>query len=100
MKYLRRRGRSSLRRACLLLGMSRSVVGYVARRRRGETMLVKKIHELAVRNGRYGYRRVAVLLRREGWKVNRKRVHRIWKSEGLGLPRRRPKRRGWAQWEK
>ncbi len=93
MKYLRRRGRSSLRRACLLLGMSRSVVGYVARRRRDETMLVKKIHELAVRNGRYGYRRVAVLLRREGWKVNRKRVHRIWKSEGLGLLRRRPKRR-------
>jgi transposase InsO family protein len=93
VKYLRRRGRSSLRRACLLLGMSRSVVGYVARRRWDETMLVKKIHELAVRNGRYGYRRVAVLLRREGWKVNRKRVHRIWKSEGLGLLRRRPKRR-------
>ena len=56
-------------------------------------MLIRRIHELAIRHGRYGYRRVTVLLRREGWKVNRKRVHRIWKSEGLGLPRRRPKRR-------
>ena len=56
-------------------------------------MLIRRIHELAIRHGRYGYRRVTVLLRREGWKVNRKRVHRIWKSEGLGLQRRRPKRR-------
>jgi len=56
-------------------------------------MLIRRIHELAIRHGRYGYRRVTVLLRREGWKVNRKRVHRIWKSEGLGLPRRRPTRR-------
>jgi transposase InsO family protein len=56
-------------------------------------MLIKKIHKLAIRNGRYGYRRIAVLLRREGWKVNRKRVHRIWKAEGLSLPLRRPRRR-------
>ena len=55
--------------------------------------LVSKIHQLSIRHGRYGYRRIAVLLRREGWKVNRKRVHRIWKAEGLSLPLRRPKRR-------
>ena len=76
-----------------MVGVSRSVVRYVARKRQDEARLVKKIHELAIRNSRYGYRRITVLLRRGGFRVNRKRVHRIWKSEGLGLPRRRPKRR-------
>lgn len=66
---------------------------YVTRKRISEAMLIRRIHELAIRHGRYGYRRVAVLLRREGFKVNNKRVHRIWKSEGLGLSKRRPKRR-------
>ncbi len=66
---------------------------YAARRRQDEAMLVKKIHELAVRRSRYGYRRITVLLRREGLRVNRKRVHRIWKAEGLSLPLRRPRRR-------
>ena len=66
---------------------------YIARQRRDEADLIKKIHKLAIHHSRYGYRRIAVLLRRGGWQVNRKRVHRIWKSEGLGLPRRRPKRR-------
>jgi len=85
--------RCSERRACRLVGMSRSVVRYAARERGDEVELVSKIHELAVGHGRYGYRRVTVLLRREGWKVNRKRVHRIWKAEGLSLPLRRPRRR-------
>ena len=66
---------------------------YIARKRRDEAKLVRKIHTLAIGNGRYGYRRITVLLRREGWKVNRKRVHRIWKAEGLSLPLRRPRRR-------
>jgi len=68
-------------------------VSYIARRRRDEVELIKKIHKLAIRNSRYGYCRITVLLRREGWRINRKRVHRIWKSEGLGLPQRRSKRR-------
>ena len=42
--------------------MSRSVVGYPARRRSDEAELVRKIHKLAVRKSRYGYRRIAVLL--------------------------------------
>ena len=93
VQQMRKRGRCSLRRACLLVGMSRSVVGYPARRRSDEAELVRKIHKLAVRKSRYGYRRIAVLLRREGLRVNRKRVHRIWKAEGLSLPLRRPRRR-------
>jgi len=92
-RYLTGQGKCSQRRACMVVGESRSVVRYVARKRQDEARLVKKIHELAIRHGRYGYRRIAVLLRREGWKVNRKRVHRIWKAEGLSLPLRRPRRR-------
>ena len=93
VKYLVKQRRSSQRRACVVVGLSRSLVRYIARRRRDEAELIKKIHKLAIRNSRYGYRRITVLLRREGFRVNKKRVHRIWKSEGLGLPRRRPKRR-------
>ena len=93
MKCLVDQRRCSERRACRLVGMSRSVVRYAARKQGDEVELVSKIHELAVGHGRYGYRRVTVLLRREGWKVNRKRAHRIWKAEGLSLPLRRPRRR-------
>ena len=76
-----------------MVGLSRSLLKYIVRKPRDEAKLVRKIHDLAIRNGRYGYRRITVLLRREGWKVNRKRVHRIWKAEGLSLPLRRPRRR-------
>ncbi len=93
VKHLSKQGKCSQRRACVAVGVSRSVVRYVARKRQDEARLIKKIRKLAVRNSRYGYRRITVLLRREGFRVNKKRVHRIWKSEGLGLPRRRPKRR-------
>lgn len=88
-----KQGMCSHRRACTVVGLSRSLLKYIARRRGDEAKLVRKIHALAIRNGRYGYRRITVLLRREGWKVNRKRVHRIWKAEGLGLSLRRPRRR-------
>lgn len=50
------------------------------------------IVELAIRYGRYGYRRIAALLRAEGWRVNVKRVARIWRGEGLKVPKRQPKR--------
>jgi len=93
VKYLTKAGKCSEWRACVVVGLCRSLVRYIARRSKNEAMLIKEIHKLAIRHSRYGYRRIAVLLRREGWKVNRKRVHRIWKSEGLGLPRRQPKRR-------
>jgi putative transposase len=93
VKYLVKRDRCSQRRACFVLGIPRSPVRYTARCHPDEAELVRKIHKLAIRNGRYGYRRITVLLQREGSKINRKRVHRIWKAEGLSLPLRRPKRR-------
>ena len=55
--------------------------------------MTERIKELAKEHGRYGYRRVTALLHREGEEINIKRVHRIWKSEGLTLPVRRPNRR-------
>ena len=47
---------------------------------------------LAERYGRYGYRRITALLRRQGWRVNHKRVERIWRQEGLKVPQKQPKR--------
>jgi len=51
-----------------------------------------RIVELATSYGWYGYRRITALLRREGWRVNHKRVERIWRQEGLKVPKRQPKR--------
>lgn len=50
------------------------------------------IVQLAEQYGRYGYRRVTALLRRDGWHVNQKRVYRIWRREGLKVPQKQPKR--------
>ena len=47
---------------------------------------------LAVEYGRYGYRRITALLRADGWRVNHKRVERIWRQEGLKVPAMHPKR--------
>jgi transposase InsO family protein len=57
-----------------------------------EPRLIRRIIELACTYGRYGYRRITAMLRGEGWRVNHKRVERIWRQEGLKVPRRQPKR--------
>jgi putative transposase len=54
--------------------------------------LVARIVELASQFGRYGYRRINGLLNMEGWQVNHKRVERIWRKEGLKVPKKQPKR--------
>jgi putative transposase len=92
IRYLTQRGRCSRRRACVVPGMSGSLLQYVAERRRGEAVSIRRILHLASRNGRYGYRLIAMLLRRDDWEVNRKRVHRIWKAEGFRLLLRRARR--------
>ncbi len=58
-----------------------------------EPRLVRDMVRLATRFGRYGYRRVTELLCWEGWKVNHKRVERLWRREGLKVPQKQPKRR-------
>jgi putative transposase len=53
---------------------------------------VERIIDMACQYGRYGYRRITALLRNEGWQVNHKRVERIWRQEGLKVPKKQPKR--------
>ena len=91
--HLVRDGHCSERRACRLLEIPRASVRYRPRPRNGEEALRQRLHTLAHRHRRYGYRRVAAILRREGFAVNVKRVHRLWKEAGLGLRRKRPKKR-------
>lgn len=83
----------SQRRACGVLAQFRSTQRYRGQPRDGETLLVKRMVELACQYGRYGYRRITALLKSEGWKVNHKRVERLWRREGLKVPSRQPKRK-------
>ena len=82
----------SERRACRVLGQHRSAQRHIPRGRDDEDRLVADMIELARRYGRYGYRRIAALLRDAGWLVNDKRVERLWRREGLKVPAKQPKR--------
>ena len=82
----------SERRACRVLGQHRSTQRKPRRPRVDEAALTADIIRLAEQYGRYGYRRITALLRREGWVVNAKRVERIWRREGLKVPQKQPKR--------
>ena len=94
MKEVRERGTHSERRACRVVGVSRSTVRYEpVPEPEANVELRKRIKTLARRRKRFGYRRIHAILVREGWRVNRKRVHRIWKEEGLQVPRKRRRRR-------
>ena len=82
----------SQRRACRVLNQARSTQRQRPKVRDDEPRLLCRIIELACQYGRYGYRRITALLRREGWKVNYKRVHRLWRQAGLKVPSKQPKR--------
>jgi transposase InsO family protein len=76
-----------------VLGQSRST----QRRQRhipaDEPRLVRELIGLATQYGRYGYRRVTKMLQAQGWRVNHKRIERLWRQEGLKVPQKQPKRR-------
>ena len=80
------------RRACAVVGQHRSTQRKRPCGRPDEDALTGDIVRLASRYGRYGYRRITALLRSDGWHVNAKRVERIWRREGLKVPRKHPKR--------
>ncbi len=82
----------SERRACRVLGPARTTQRHSLHIKSDEERLVARIIELATRYGRYGYRRITALLKQEGWKVNHKRVERIWRREGLKVPKKQSKR--------
>jgi transposase InsO family protein len=83
----------SERRACNVLDQPRSTQRHVARVSDDEEALTKRLVELAEQYGRYGYRMITGFLRNEGWRVNHKRVERIWSKEGLKVPKKQPKRK-------
>ena len=80
------------RRACRVLGQHRSTQRKPPGTPDDEAGLTAAIIALATRYGRYGYRRITALLREAGWAVNRKRVERIWRREGLKVPAKQPKK--------
>src|ERR1700740_3585344 len=82
----------SIPRACPALPGARSTYHYRSKRA-GQAPLSKRIKEIAETRVRYGYRRIHVLLRREGWRVNAKRVCRLYREQGLQLRNKSPKRR-------
>lgn len=75
-----------------MLGQHRSTQRHVPKSKDEEDRLVADMIELARQYGRYGYRRIAALLRQAGWQVNDKRVERLWRREGLKVPYKQPKR--------
>ena len=84
--------RLSERRACGLVGLGRSTCRYQTRRAEWPA-LRERLHALAAERRRFGYRRLYVRLRREGYRVNLKRVYRLYRDEGLAVRRRRRRRR-------
>lgn len=82
----------SIRRACRCLGLSRSLYYYRPVKPEQDRPLVREMLSLSRAHPRYGYRRVTALLRQEGWPVNRKRVQRLWRQEGLRVPGKSHKR--------
>ena len=82
----------SIRRACQAVPVNRATYHYRSKRT-GQAVLMKRIKEIAETRVRYGYRRIHVLFRREGWEVNVKRICRLYREMGLQLRNKTPKRR-------
>jgi len=84
----------SERRACAVLNQVRKTQRRIPRITDEEEQLRARIIELATKYGRYGYRRITAMLNNDSeWMVNHKRVERIWRMEGLKVPKKQPKRK-------
>ena len=93
MEYICQKLRVSERRACNALGQSRTTQRREPSPPSDEKRLTKDIIDLATKYGRYGYRRITAMLNNEhSWRVNHKRVERIWRIEGLKVPKKQPKK--------
>lgn len=92
VQWVREHYSVSERHACRLVGIGRSTLRYCARQRTDESLLRLRLRELAAVRPRFGYRRLHVLLRREGVIVNHKRIERLYREEGLAVRRRTRKR--------
>ena len=92
MEHVRGKLGVSERRVCRVIDQPRSTQRDDPVVRDDEECLRAEIIRLASKYGRYGYRRITALLKREGFRVNHKRVERIWREESLKVPRKQPKR--------
>ena len=90
--YTRSRGLSD-RRACAVLSVARSTLGYQSRLAVRDAPALAALRRLAAQYPRYGYRRIRIFLRREGHVMSTDRTYRLWRQAGLQVPRRRPRRR-------
>ena len=96
MKHARGKYGVSERKACRVLAQPRGTQRYVPMARADEDALTQAIVRLACQYGRYGYRMVTGMLRLGGWRVGRDRVSRIWRKEGLKVPKKhKPRGRLW-----
>ncbi len=75
-------------RACGRIGISRSLFHYASRRRIADEVLTGRMMAIAAQKRRYGYRRIHVLLQREGWLANHKRIWRLYSKAGLSVRKR------------
>ena len=83
----------SQRRACTLLGVGRSALHYSSTKRAKDAPVLARMAELAAQYPRYGYRRIAIFLGRDGHAMSFGRAHRLWRQARLQVPRKRPRRR-------
>jgi putative transposase len=90
--YARGRGLSQ-RRACTLLQVGRSALGYVSRTAAKDAPALARMTELAAQYPRYGYRRIAIFLGRDGHAMSFGRAYRLWRRARLQVPRKRPRKR-------
>ena len=90
--FARARGLSS-RRACALLSVARSSLGYQSRLATRDAPVLTDMRAIAAQYPRYGYRKVRIFLQRKGHDMSAERTYRLWRQAGLQVPKRRPRRR-------
>jgi transposase InsO family protein len=87
----------SQRRACHTSGIARSTVRYRVRGRSGAAEMTTTVRDYAQRYPQHGYRHITALMQRDGHNVNHKRIERLWRQEGLQLPRRKTVKRRYGE---
>jgi putative transposase len=92
VEFATRRG-MSVRHACKALRVARSWLRYESKRTKRDAPVRARMRALSGQYPRYGYRRVRIFLQRDGHAMSPQRAHRLWRTEGLQIPRRRPRRR-------
>jgi len=90
--YARGKGLSQ-RQACTLIGVGRSALHYRSKTTEKDAPVLQRMSELSAQYPRYGYRRIAIFLGRDGHKMSFGRAYRLWRAAKLQLPRKRPRKR-------